>query len=87
LAGKIPSVRKRAALATLRLDSSEREIRDLANRLCALDPRLGIEITSSNAQRENPGARRPLLTENVASCCAPPRVATLLDARHPLWRH
>ncbi len=69
---------KRAALATLRLILPKGKSAILANRLCALDPRLGIEIYELDAQRETLERVDPCATGNVASWLVPHRESQLL---------
>jgi hypothetical protein len=69
---------KRAALATLRLILPKGKSQVLANRLRALDPRLGIEIYELDAQREILERVDPCATGNVASWLVPHRESQLL---------
>jgi len=69
---------KRAALATLRLILPKGKSAILANRLCALDPRLGIEIYELDAQRETLERVDPCSSGNVASWLVPHRESQLL---------
>ena len=69
---------KRAALATLRLILPKGKSQILANRLRALDPRLGIEIYELDPQRETLERVDPCATGNVASWLVPHRESQLL---------
>jgi len=69
---------KRAALATLRLILPKGKSQILANRLRALDPRLGIEIYEPDPQRETLERVDPCATGNVASWLVPHRESQLL---------
>jgi len=69
---------KRAALATLRLILPKGKSAILANRLSALDPRLGIEIYELDAQRETLERVDPCSSGNVASWLVPHRESQLL---------